>query len=99
MTSDFGEVTKRLNARFGSSFVEFIHNDENVRLAFGLIDERYKAMSKEVEKSFGRVVARPSDERNRAKESLQGELHSDSLRPLRQKAQEIYDRLRLMAAT
>lgn len=97
VTGDFGEVTKRLNSRFGSTFVEFVHNEDNVNRAFGLIDDRYKAMSKEVEKSFGRVVARPSEERNRAKEGLQEELASDALRSLRLKARDVYEQLQALA--
>ena len=40
VTSDFGSVVRRLNARFGSSYREFEHTDPAVRECFGLIERR-----------------------------------------------------------
>jgi hypothetical protein len=40
ITHDFGRVVRRLNARFGTSFVEFIHSDETLRECFELIKLR-----------------------------------------------------------
>jgi len=37
VTHDFGGVVRRLNARFGTSFAEFVHNDANVRECFELM--------------------------------------------------------------
>jgi hypothetical protein len=40
VTSDFGDVIRGLNRRFGTSFAAFDHTDENARKAFELIKER-----------------------------------------------------------
>ena len=40
VTSDFGAVTRRINDRFGTSFSEFPHTDENVARCFEVIEER-----------------------------------------------------------
>lgn len=40
VTDDFGTVTRRVNARFGTSFVEFKHTEADVAVVFELIEER-----------------------------------------------------------
>ncbi len=40
VTHDFGGVVRRLNARFGTSFAEFVHNDANVRECLDLMSLR-----------------------------------------------------------
>jgi hypothetical protein len=40
VTRDFGLVVRRLNARFGTSFAEFLHTDANVRECLELIKRR-----------------------------------------------------------
>jgi len=37
VTHDFGGVVRRLNARFGTNYAEFVHNDANVRECFELM--------------------------------------------------------------
>jgi hypothetical protein len=39
ITADFGAVIRRINERFGTAFAEFASSPENVRRAYGLIDE------------------------------------------------------------
>jgi len=90
VTSDFGSLMARLNAKFGTSFVEFDHTEENVKRCFDEIDERYRAMNDATQKRFGEVVARPSTERESAKKVLKKELESEQLRTLRQRATKAY---------
>jgi hypothetical protein len=40
VTGNFGVVTRRVNERFGTSFVEFKHTDSDVATVFELINER-----------------------------------------------------------
>jgi len=40
VTQDFGSVTRRLNARFGTSYQEFVHTEENVQECLSLIKHR-----------------------------------------------------------
>jgi hypothetical protein len=42
ITSDFGAVTRRLNARFGTSYAEFEHTPENVERCLALMRKRSK---------------------------------------------------------
>ncbi len=37
VTRDFGAVVRRLNARFGTSFAEFVHTEDNLRECFQLV--------------------------------------------------------------
>ena len=90
VTSDFGSLIARLNSKFGTSFVEFDHTEENVKRCFDEIDGRYQAMNETTQKRFGEVVARPSSERDRVKEALSKDLGSEVLKPLRQRAAAVY---------
>jgi hypothetical protein len=40
VTGDFGAVVRRLNARFGTSFAEFVATEANIRQCFQLIKQR-----------------------------------------------------------
>lgn len=87
---DFGLVVRRLNKKFGTDFLEFEHTEENVSEAFRFIDGRYLDMGAERDRTFGRMVARPSPERNEAKELLKSALDSPELAPVRKRAWEVY---------
>jgi hypothetical protein len=65
VTTDFGAVIARVNARFGTAFAEFDHTQENERRCFELIEaeNRTRAAGAIVETT----VARPSEERAQAK--------------------------------
>jgi hypothetical protein len=93
VTSDLGSVIREVNQRFGTTFREFEHTEDNVALAFEKIDERYRAMGSMEQKAFGRMVARPSKERQIAKETVREQLELPALQRLRAQAQLAYDRL------
>jgi len=40
VTHDFGSVIRRINARFGTSFAEFVHTESNMRECLDLIKQR-----------------------------------------------------------
>jgi len=87
VTADFGEVTSRLNARFGTAFVAFDHTPENVERVFERIDERNRS-------HFGSVVAsavpRPSADRDAMKASTRAALEAPAVTPLVGDAVELY---------
>jgi hypothetical protein len=78
-TTDFGAVIRRLNARFGTSFQEFQHTDENLALCFALI-ERYGG-------------ARPSPQRDAMKRELRAAIRSPGLAKVRADAYHVYQTL------
>lgn len=93
VVSDFGSVTRRLNEKFNTDFAEFEHTNENVAEAFALIDGRYRTMGAERDLTFGRMVARPSAERNDAKAALKVELESPALQKRRERSWRVYRRM------
>ena len=69
VTSDFGRVIRRANLLFGSDFKEFEHTEENVRECFRQMDAYWHGRLGEDE-SIEPYVGRPSQERERWKDSL-----------------------------
>ena len=86
VTSDFGEVIRGVNKRFGTSFTEFEHTKENERRAFEAIDRAY-SMREERGSDLEAIVARPSELRREIKDRLRAEYRAGRLRPLRQRAE------------
>jgi hypothetical protein len=89
--TDFGSVIHRLNERFGTSFVEFTHSEENVAKVMELIekgDRRQFGTGMDLERAAGR----PSEARDRLKEELRDEYASPRLAPLRARAERIHRR-------
>jgi hypothetical protein len=90
VSTDFGEVTRRLNERFGSNFREFQHTEANVALCFKIIEEHdRRTAGKVVEKT----VARPSQQRERMKNGLRSVLRSPRFARARADAYDIYETL------
>jgi hypothetical protein len=88
VSTDFGEVIRRLNERFGSSFQEFQHTEANVALCFRIIEEHDRRTAGEV---VEQTVARPSQQRERMKNALRSALRSPKLARVRADAYSIYE--------
>jgi hypothetical protein len=90
VTSGFGDVIERVNARFGTAFAPFIHTDENVRRCFAQIESesRRRASGRLLES----VVARPSTVRA-AEGGAEASLPTD----LRDRLVRVYDLIRSQA--
>ncbi|HXF56885.1 MAG TPA: hypothetical protein VNO34_04815 [Actinomycetota bacterium] len=91
VTSDLGAVIRRLNERFGTSFVPFEHTEENARAALEELDRWWRdrlgpGLSLEV------TVGRPSEVRDRLKEALRPRYRDPALAPLRERAEALYRR-------
>jgi len=89
VTADFGAVSRRVNERFGTSFAEFEHTEENARRCFEAIDRDYRRRLPEGE-VLERQVARPSEWRTRAKEDLLASYRSPHLDRLRARAERTF---------
>jgi hypothetical protein len=85
-TTDLGAVIREVNRRFGTSFEEFRHTDENVRQVYAQIERLNRAR-------YGRVtetISRPTAGRDRRKGALRGLLEEERLGGLRERAYRIY---------
>ena len=92
VTSDFGAVIRKLNERFGTSFREFQHSDENVQTVFDAMERYWRGRVGEGVQ-LERVVGRPSEVRERMKEGLPARYRAETTRELRARAQALHDRL------
>jgi hypothetical protein len=86
VTSDYGAVIRRVNERFGTSFAEFQHTEENVRACFDEIDRVYGAREEKGE-ALERIVARPSEARRKIKDQLGETYRAAGLAVLRARAE------------
>jgi hypothetical protein len=96
VTTDFGRTMRRVNERYGSSFVPFTHHQEQVVRVFDAIDTYWKEQVGEGER-FERVVGRPSSWRDRERERIRGSLDAPRLSGLRRHAETRYRALVTMA--
>lgn len=96
VTTDFGRVMRRVNARFGSGFGVFEHTPENVEACFGAIESNNRQRF-----GGGRIVetgiARPSAARQSRKHALETELKTGELSPLVYRARGLYGQYRAWA--
>lgn len=88
VTSDFGACTRRLNERFGTSFAEFEHTEENVAKIFAAIEADYTR--RVAGEALERSVARPSEFRAKLKEELKDAYEADALTVLRRRAERVH---------
>jgi hypothetical protein len=89
VTTDFGAVMRRLNQKFGSSFPEFHHTEENVRRCFEDIERHERSVLKP-DWDFEAMTARPSARREALRDELLGKLESPRLAPKRTAAAALY---------
>jgi hypothetical protein len=87
VTSDFGRVIGDVNDRFGTTFVEFQHDEPNVERVFELIEQRNRERYGAVTET---TVARPSAERDGRKQALRRELEDPASEKLRTRARAVY---------
>jgi hypothetical protein len=97
VTSDFGAVIRRLNERFGTSFREFEHTEENVRACFDAMDGYWRGRVGSGH-LLERIVGRPSTVREEMKEPLRHRYHISRLCHLRERAERTFEMFGLVAA-
>ena len=91
MTSDFGAVTERVNAAFGTSFGVFDHTPENEAAVFAEIERRNRSRwGDQMTPERARALARPTAERSALKQRLRAQLEVDELAGLRAQAEGLY---------
>lgn len=86
VTDDFGEVTDRVNARFGTDFARFVNTEEETEAVFALIEENHRVLHGGTEN----VVPRPSSARKAEKAWLLEQLALPDYAGLLAEADEVY---------
>jgi hypothetical protein len=92
VVGDFGAVIRRVNERFGTTFVEFDHTEENVSRLFEEIDADYRTRM-DTGAGFERAVPRPSELRSSLKEEIRARYRSRELSAVRGRLERLYARL------
>ena len=91
VTEDFGQVIKRINDRFGTTFSLFRHDEENVSKLFAGMEAH--ARKKYGETLWERKVQRPAAVRERIKDEIEYDLENPKRKKLIARADAVYDRL------
>ena len=91
VTEDFGQVMKRLNDKFGTTFSLFRHDEENVSKLFAGMEAH--ARKKYGETLWERKVQRPAAVRERIKDEIQYDLENPKRKMLIARADAVYNRL------
>jgi hypothetical protein len=87
VTGSFGDVIRRVNAKFGTTFKAFGHTDANVAACFRLIEQRNLERNGSVVEAR---VARPSAQREDLKSLLRQQLDAPDLAKVRAQARAAY---------
>ncbi len=90
VTGDFGAVVDRLNARFGTTFPPFVHDEDNVATVFASLDDYGRRKHGAVPEDS---VARPSAERQARNDAVRTAMYDGSCIRLLGEADGLYDRL------
>jgi hypothetical protein len=93
VTEDFGQVIKRINDKFGTTFSLFRHDEENVSKVFAGMETRARKVYGDETLLLERRVARPSAARERIKHEIEYELDNPKRIKLIAEAEAVYDRL------
>ena len=96
VTTDFGAVIRQVNDRFGTTFAPFEHTDENVARVWTSIDRDYRTRVG-AGAEFDRIVARPSERRERLREEATAKYMDPKLAETRARLSSVWERFRTAA--
>jgi hypothetical protein len=91
VTGDFGQVIRRMNEKFGTTFSLFRHDEENVSKLFAGMETQ--ARKKYGETLWERKVQRPAAVREKIKDEIEYESENPKRKKLIARAEAVYDRL------
>jgi hypothetical protein len=91
VTEDYGEVIRRINDKFGTTFSLFRHNERNVEKVFARIERNSRRRYGETR--WETKVSRPSAVKEGIKHELGYKLENPKRRKLIAEAEAVYDRL------
>jgi hypothetical protein len=93
VTTDFGTVMKRVNARFGTNFIPFEHTEENRQACLDAIDRYWRSRSGPGLPLVGRSASSrvdPSDDSGKRKVLLRQEYRGQGLAHARAQAEVLF---------
>lgn len=90
--NNFGSVICKINTKFGTSFEEFDHTEENVSLCFKLMDQNILKNRITKNQSPEMAYARPTEARKELARELEKEFRCPSIQPLLKKSNSLYER-------
>ena len=91
VTEDFGQVIRRINDRFGTTFSVFRHDERNVDAVFARMERNSKKAFGET--SWENKVSRPFAAREQKKRGVAYELDNPKRKELISRAETVYERL------
>ena len=91
ITEDFGQIIKRMNDKFGTTFSLFSHDQQNVSKVFA--DMETYAREKYGETRWERKVHRPSAVKEGVKQEIEYDLENPKRKKLIAEAEAVYSRL------
>jgi hypothetical protein len=91
VTEDYGEVIRRINDKFGTTFSLFRHNERNVDKVFARIERNSRRRYGETH--WATKVSRPSALKEGIKRDLGYKVENPKRRKLIAEAEAVYDRL------
>ena len=91
VTEDYGEVIRRVNEKFETTFSLFRHDEQNVDKVFARIDRNYRKRHGETYRET--KISRPSAVREDVKSEVRHELEDPKRKKLLAEAEAVYDRL------
>jgi len=91
VTEDFGQVIKRINDKFGTTFSLFRHDEENVSKLFAGMEAQ--ARKKYGETLWERKVQRPAAAREKIKDEIEYDLQNPKRKRPIARAEAVYKRL------
>ena len=91
VTEDFGEIIRRINNRFKTTFAPFSHDQRNVDGVFARIEKNSRKRFGET--SIENRASRPFASREKLKREVEYELENPNRRNLISRADSVYERL------
>jgi hypothetical protein len=91
VTEDFGEVIRRINNRFKTTFAPFTHDERNVDGVFARIEKNSRKRFGEM--SMENRASRPFASREKLKREVEYELENPKRKDLISRADSVYERL------
>jgi hypothetical protein len=91
VTGDYGTVIRRINARFGTAYTPFRHDERNVGKVFARMEKGYRR--RHAEASVEARISRPSPVRERMKLEVSHKLEDPRRRTLISAARAVYEYL------
>lgn len=91
VTQDYGQVIKRINEKFGTTFSLFRHDEQNVNKIFARMEKRHRERYGETH--WETKVPHPSTTKERMKHEVEHDLENPERRRLMVEAEAVYYRL------